>query len=360
MRHNWTTIIAVSIAMIGAALAVVACQSVLTPAPTSPSLPTFTSPSPTSPPPTPVPPTTTLLPRTAALSELQNEVSACSVADAEWEAAASGQLIQTGGGVRTGREARARLDLSDGTIIRMAATSEFELRELSPGVTDPVTRLKLTAGKLWAAVTEMLGGGEFEIETPAGLATVRGSYASVEYSDATGQMIVTCLEGECRLTGVSGQSIELSDGQQSEIPASGQDPAPAKKMNAEQYADWAWNFPEAPAPPVTSILLSPGEKQCSPNTVPAGVVHFTMGVGRWKTAEEAAAAIGDSWPTITLDDQPVTATDRTGPEWHTGDGDPGWGFSVRVFLLLDPGEYTITSQWYWSDVFTCTITATNP
>ena len=359
MRHNWTTITGMSIAIIGAALAVVACQPALTPAPTSPPPPTFTSRAPTPVPPTPVPPTATQPPRTAALSELQNEVSSCIAADTEWEAAAAGQLIQTGGGVRTGEEARARLDISDGTIIRMAANSEFELRELSPGATDPTTRLKLAAGKLWAAVTEALGG-EFEIETPAGLATVRGSYMSVEYSAETGRVIITCLEGGCRLAGASGKFTELSDGQQSEIAATGQDPAPAKKMDAEQYADWAWNFPEAPAPPVTSILLSPGEKQCSPNTVPAGVVHFTMGVGRWKTTEEAAAAIGDSWPTVTLAGQPVTATDRTGPEWHTGDGDPGWGFSVRVFLLLDPGEYTITSQWYWPDVFTCTITATNP
>jgi len=346
------------------ALALSACQPALTPVP-----------------PTPVPPTATTPPRTAALSELQNEVFACSVADAEWETAAAGQLIQTGGGVRTGDEARARLDISDGTIIRLAASSEFELRELSPGASDPVTRLKLSAGRLWAAVTGVLGGGAFEIETPTGTATVRGSYMSIEFFDATGQMVVTCLEGQCRLTGTSGKFTDLTDGQQAEIPEAGQDPSPAQPMDAAQYADWAENFPGAPvstatpsptprptdipAPqPTAALAPQPADTPvppptrspapsivdllpdgCSPNPVQAGNLVIGMGVGRWKTPEEAQAVVGDSIPTITANGVVATLLERTGPEWHTGYGDPGWGFSARTQITLAAAVYEVVGEW---------------
>jgi FecR-like protein len=395
MRHNWTTITGMSIAIIGAALAVVACQPALTSAPTSPPPPTSTPRASTHVSPSPVPPTDNTPPRTAALSELQNEVFACSVADAQWETAAVGQFVQTGGRVRTGEEARARLDISDGTIIRMAATSEFELRELSPGATDPMTRLKLTAGKLWAAVTEALGGG-FEIETPAGLAIVRGSYISVEYFDATGQMSVTCLEGQCRLTGTSGKFTDLTDGQQAEIAGAGQDPSPAQPMDAAQYADWAQNFPGAPVPTATpsptprptdtpapepAATLAPWPTDtpvppptrppapsivyllpdgCSPNPVQAGNLVISMGVGRWKTSEEAQAVVGDSIPTITANGVVATFLERTGPEWHTGYGDPGWGFSARAQITLAAGVYEVVGAWMNPDYTQrCTLTV-NP
>ena len=333
-----------------------ACQSAQTPVPSTSPPPPFT-PLPAVIPtlaPTPVP-TPSVPPRLAVLSELQMTVNARSDSEAQWREAIEGQSVFVGGGVKTGDEARARLDISDGTILRMAANSEFTLTELTAAPTDAVTRFKLAVGKLWVALTGTAGEGVLEIETPVGVATVRGSYISVEFAEDTGQAVVTCLEGECRLTGTTGQATDLNHDQQAEIAGAGQAPSPAQPMEAAQYADWARNFPEAPAPPLTSLLLSPGDTQCSPNTFPAGVVELTMGVGRWMTAEEAAAAIGDSNPTITLNGEPVTIHDRTGPERHPGD-DPAWGFSVRAYVMLEPGEYTITSQWHWAEVFTCLIT----
>ena len=90
--------------------------------------------------------------------------------------------------------------------------------------------------------------------------------------------------------------------------------------------------------------------------VPAGEVEFSFGVGRWPTAEEAAGAIGDSLPAITLDGQPLAIGYRTGPEWHTGGEPAGWGFSTYTRVTLSPGTYVIISEWYWPDVFTCRLT----
>ncbi len=334
MRNTLNTTASSVALIVIVAFSLYACQSAQTPIPSASPPPTFT------PVPTAVPtltptlvPTPTIPPRSATLSELQKEVDARNDAVAQWREAAEGQSLFVGGGVKTGDEARARLDISDGAILRLAANSEFTLTDLTAAPTDAVTRLKLAAGKLWVALTGTAEEGVLEIETPIGVATVRGSYMSVEFAEDTGQAVVTCLEGECRLSGTTGQATDLNDDQQAEIAGAGQDPSPAQPMEAAQYADWARNFPGAPAPPLTSILLSPGDTQCSPNTFPAGVVELTMGVGRWMTAEEAAAAIGDSNPTITLNGEPVTIHDRTGPERHPGD-DPAWGFSVRAYVML--------------------------
>ena len=198
--------------------------------------------------------------RSAQLSELQNTVQSREPPSAEWQAAAEGQQVAAGGGVKTGEAARAKVSLSDGTIIRLAPATEFELTELSPQPTDPVTQLKLTAGKMWVIVTKALGGGAFDIETPSGVATVRGSLMSTEFYPADGRMIVTCLDGQCRLqSATSGKFVDLSGGQQSGIPAYGRDPGAIITINVNQVSDWAREVPEAaslvatitPGPPPT-------------------------------------------------------------------------------------------------------------
>ena len=361
------------------ALALSACQPALTSVPAAVQPLAAASPAPTL---SLAPPEATPTPsHTAALSELLNEVKARPSAEVDWQAAEVGQMIHAGGGVRTGDESRARLDISDGTIIRMAADSEFELNELSGQGDEAVTKLALTVGKVWAGVTEALGLGTFEIETPVGSATVRGSFMSVEFFEATGQMVVTCLEGQCRLTSATGKSTDLTDGQQAEIPEAGQDPSPAQPMDAAQYADWAQNFPEAPVPtatpsptprptdtpapqPTATLAPQPTDTPvppptrppapsivhllpdgCSPNPVQAGNLVIGMGVGRWKTPEEAQAVVGDSIPTITANGVVATLLERTGPEWHTGYGDPGWGFSARTQITLAAGVYAVGGEW---------------
>lgn len=200
--------------------------------------------------------------RSALLSELRRQVEAQPQDQAGWIAASEGTQIRAGGGARTGRASFVRLDISDGSLARLAGDSVFRLAELSPSADDPVTRLKLEAGKVWIMVTKLLGVGSFEVETPNGVATVRGSMMSTQYDPASGQVVVACLEGACRLTGAGGQSTDLVPGQQTEILGAGQDPTPAHPMDAEQLADWAGYFPEGaelvkgiePGPAVTGLV----------------------------------------------------------------------------------------------------------
>jgi hypothetical protein len=184
--------------------------------------------------------------RSAEISEIQNSVEAREGESADWKTATTGEQIAEGGGVRTGSESRAKLDLSpDKTVIRVAANTEFTLETLSPEPTDPVTKFVLEAGKFFVRVTEALGGGSFEVETPTGVATVRGSLMSTGYDPATGRMIVTCLEGACRLGDAARTTFtDLTEGEASEIPGAGLPPLAARLMSEDELNDWRDHFPE--------------------------------------------------------------------------------------------------------------------
>lgn len=183
--------------------------------------------------------------RTAKISELKNDVDAKTTSTDDWLTASEGEQIIAGGGVRTGDESRVRIDTSDQSIIRIAANTEFELMEFSPQPDDPVTRLKLDTGKVWVWVTRALGQGTFEVETPSGVATVRGSLMSVEFDRLAGRLAVTCLEGECELRDRLQNAVRLLAGEASEVPGAGLAPRAASRMTRAQLRDWIDNFPEA-------------------------------------------------------------------------------------------------------------------
>ncbi len=201
--------------------------------------------------------------RSATISEIQNTVEARESDSAEWKTAGTGEQVAAGGGVRTGDESRARVDISDGTILRVAPNTEFQLATLSPELANPVTKLVVASGRLFAWITEALGGGSFEVETPSGVATVRGSLMSAAYSSTDARLVVTCLQGNCRLTGTSGKFTDLIEGQLSEIAGPGKDPSPARLMTLAELDEWAIEFPE-------TLAIVARLKRLLPTPTPSG------------------------------------------------------------------------------------------
>jgi hypothetical protein len=249
--------------------------------------------------PTPSPTVTpTPRPRIAEVAELVNEVDARTTASDAWRSATVGVQVVVGGGVKTGDEARARVDLSDGGIVRLAANTEFELAALSPEPTESQTRFALAIGKVWAQVTQVLGSGSFEIETLSGTATVRGSLMSVEFFPEDGHMIVSCLEGECRLTGASGTFTDLAAGEQAEIPGFGQDPTPPQPIDTAQLDDWAQEVPEAqpvvstitPGPPPTETPTPTPTQTTTPTITPTSSPPIAV-VGHWTGTTDQGWAV---------------------------------------------------------------------
>ena len=194
----------------------------------------------TSPDPIPVPV------ETAVLSELKGSVEIRNPQQPDFSPAAESGTLQVQGQVRTGSDGRARLDLSTGTIVRIAPNSQFTLQSNQQEDGGFITRLLMQTGRIWV----ILKGGQLEVETPSGMAAVRGSFMSVWIDPQTNDIWVACLEGWCQAGNPSGM-IELiaaegtvlySFDPQGNVPP----PPPAlRHLSQQDIDDFLANNPEA-------------------------------------------------------------------------------------------------------------------
>jgi len=185
-------------------------------------------------------------PLTALLSEPQGLVEIKNPDQADYSQAVDEMVLQVQGQVRTGEDGRVRLDLSSGSIIRVAPTTSFTLVANDTAEGGLFTRIKVFAGKIWIA----LQGGSMEVETPSGLASVRGSYLSVWIDPETNDVWVSCLEGWCVAENPS-ETLNLIAGEGAILynydPASGTPPPPPflRYLTQAEIDDFLANNPEA-------------------------------------------------------------------------------------------------------------------
>jgi hypothetical protein len=130
---------------------------------------------------------------TATLNEISGVVEIKNPNANDFTAAQNGENLEVGGQIRTSADGKVRLDLSSGTILRVAPSSLFIFKSNAPIIGGLFTKLKLEAGKVFV----VLNGGSLDIETPSGVASVRGSYMAVGFDPVTRQINVSCLEGIC-------------------------------------------------------------------------------------------------------------------------------------------------------------------
>ena len=156
--------------------------------------------------------------REAVVAEIENEVTVRIEADGEFIPAQAGITIQQGGALQTGADARARLDLKpEGTIVRVAPNSAFTLSEVTNIEGKPQTTLSLIFGKIFV----LLNGGSLDVQTPSGVASVRGSLLSVSYDPETGKVQAVCLEGHCAIENESGDEEDILEGDSASVDENG-------------------------------------------------------------------------------------------------------------------------------------------
>jgi LysM repeat protein len=196
--------------------------------------------------------------RSATLSEVVNIVEGHAAEAGEFAPVAVGFVAGAGGAVRTGADSRARLDLNDGTILRLAPLSSFTLQGLpASNDADPLTQLQLVIGKLWVNLT----GGAVEVETPIGVATVRGSFAVFEYIDGDPAdltddiLIVSCLEGNCSATNAT--VSETLGNLEQVILSNGGTTVTRRVLTEDDVNDFLTNNPEAGRMVVTLTAAAP-------------------------------------------------------------------------------------------------------
>lgn len=184
-------------------------------------------------------------PLSATLQDLVGTVTIKAPESSDFVKATADSVLQENGSVQTGDDGRVRLDLSTGTIIRMSPSSLFTLVSNQESNGGLLTQLKLQAGRIFI----ILKGGSMDVDTPSGVASVRGSYLSVEVDPTTGDVYVTCLEGHCSANNPAG-SIDLTNGQKTILfhfdPNTGNYTAPGlEDMSPEDFQNWLDENPEA-------------------------------------------------------------------------------------------------------------------
>ncbi len=172
---------------------------------------------------------------TATLTELVGTVDVKHAGQDSFVTASTYAVLEVQGQIQTGDDGRVRLDLSSGTIIRVAPSSLFTLasnEEVEGGL---ATKIKLELGKIFI----ILNGGNAEVETPSGVASVRGSFMMVKDGYAT------CLEGNCSVTTPAG-TVNFTTGQRvtfTDCDSNCTLPT-VENMTAEDYQEWLDANPE--------------------------------------------------------------------------------------------------------------------
>jgi len=184
-------------------------------------------------------------PLSATLKEVSGIVNIKQAGQNDFVKVTGNETLQQNGSVQTGDDGRVRLDLSTGTIIRLSPSSLFTLVSNQQADNGLSTKLKLDVGQLFI----ILKGGSINVETPSGVASVRGSYLSVEVDSATFDVYVTCLEGDCGASNGSG-SVNFGSGEKTILfhcdPATGKCTVPSVgPMSDEDFQKWLDENPEA-------------------------------------------------------------------------------------------------------------------
>ena len=162
-----------------------------------------------------------------------------------WSMARVGQALSAGNQVRTEDQSRATIDFTNGTLTRLGPNTLLTITELSGTDQEPIARLRLLVGEVFVLISRSLGNGKLEIQTPVGIAAVRGTYMGVRVT-ADNRVVITCLEtkSSCRVENDEGR-VELQSGQQTEILADDQPPTPPHAIEQSEVNNWLAENPEA-------------------------------------------------------------------------------------------------------------------
>ena len=178
--------------------------------------------------------------REAIVAGIENDISARALFSEDFLPASIGMSIHPSGGVETGNDGRARLDLlPEGTIVRLGANSSFTLIEIIIENNQPKTTIELLFGKIFI----LLNGGSLNVKTSTGVASVSGSLLRVEYDPHKKLLKASCLEGHCTLKNKNGEVVELIADEFSYIEDN-QPPVDPKKIYREEIQEWLDEIPE--------------------------------------------------------------------------------------------------------------------
>jgi hypothetical protein len=130
-------------------------------------------------------------------------------------AASTNQQVFWGDTINTGHLARARVSLTDGSILSVGSDSNLTIAKHD--ATGQQTDRDLNYGRVRAQAAKLVKpDAHFRVRTPVGVAGVVGTVMIVTF-DQLGNMNVICEEGTCQACDLGGNCVTLHGGQESNV-----------------------------------------------------------------------------------------------------------------------------------------------
>jgi VCBS repeat-containing protein len=146
------------------------------------------------------------------LSITEGDVSVMKAGTDDWTGAQVEMELEIGDAVKTGDDSGAEITFFDGSTMELGAGTEIEILSLDLACDTGVTTITLeqTLGTTISRVTKLLDpGSSYEIETPTGVAGVRGTTVTVTVEYVTPQIVNTLIINHEGNVYAIGQGVKL-------------------------------------------------------------------------------------------------------------------------------------------------------
>jgi Flp pilus assembly protein TadD len=175
-------------------------------------------------------------PAATRLVEFAGKVEVTVAATNDWRLAVTNQVLNPGDRLRTDRDSRATLQLSDRSTIRVNQLTTVEIR---PPTSPARHRFGLRRGALFFLDREKPADVEFE--TPLTTGAIRGTEFFLSVAETNQATFLAMLEGAVELS-TSQEQLKLTNGQQVFVDATG--PAQVKAvLPAVNLIQWSFYYP---------------------------------------------------------------------------------------------------------------------
>lgn len=249
--------------------------------------------------------------RDTTLSILSGDVKVLKAGADEWKKAENGMKLAADDSVRTGPDSYALITFFEGSTLTLEPDTEVLIREIWKSEESDATavRLRQKVGQTWNRIQKLTDSASaYEIETPAGVGSVRGTTIGMEV-EPDGETTMGVFEGQGRFQG-EGIAIELPAGTESTAQP-GEPPAPTQTI-----------------PP------------------PASVLRFSVNSSAWmKVVDPVGRSAGRVPPGVTINQITGALTSEYGsPTQFVEIPDPRQGLYTIVLRRPDAGPIKLVIE----------------
>ena len=218
-----------------------------------------------------------------------------------------GQVLFPGDGVKTYRASEARVDIIVSPFTRITRTTPNTIWRLGQFALDQDVIVELSQGKIFLIDQGFRDGQRpVQVVTPAGIASPRGTWISVQYDPEEGVTEVQCFRGVCELENEVGTQV-LTDEQKSTSTAQTA-PTKPESMDLVEKTEFT-ELPEAKS----GEIAVPTPEAIPPTLIPTSIPTSTPTTQPTDTDSPEPTATPVPAPELRATPRPTPAPIPTAP-----------------------------------------------